>query len=58
MEDRRSCPFGNVASALRNAGGPSVTNIALSLMRNIRSHDKWELQIRGESSNLLNVLHF
>jgi hypothetical protein len=38
--------------------GPSLTNIDLSLVKNIRFLERFDLQLRAESFNLLNTPHF
>ena len=53
-----SYTYGNVARTLPDTRGPSVTNVDVSLVRNIRIHERLELQLRGESFNLLNTPHF
>jgi len=53
-----SYTYGNVSRTLPDTRGPSVTNINLSLVRNIRLHERVALQIRAESFNLLNTPHF
>lgn len=53
-----SYTYGNVARTLPDTRGPSTTNIDLSLVRNFRLRERFDLQVRGESFNLLNTPHF
>jgi hypothetical protein len=53
-----SYTYGNVSRTLPDTRGPSVTNINLSLVRNIRVHEHTDLQVRAEAFNLTNTPHF
>jgi hypothetical protein len=50
--------FGNVARTLGSLRGPGVSNIDLSLFRNIALHEGVKLQFRAEAFNLLNRVEF
>src|SRR5581483_2294532 len=53
-----SYTYGNVSRTLPDTRGPSVTNINLSLVRNIRVRERADLQVRAEAFNLTNTPHF
>jgi hypothetical protein len=53
-----SYTYGNVSRTLPDVRGPSLTNIDLSLVKSIHFLERYELQVRAESFNLLNTPHF
>jgi hypothetical protein len=53
-----SFTYGNVSRTLPDTRGPSVTNVNLSLVKNMRLREHTDLQFRGEAFNLLNTPHF
>ena len=53
-----SYSYGNVSRTLPDTRGPSITNLNVSLVRNIRVYEHVDLQVRGEAFNLTNTPHF
>jgi hypothetical protein len=53
-----SYTYGNVSRTLPDVRGPSLTNIDLSLVKNIKFLERFDLQLRAESFNLFNTPHF
>jgi outer membrane receptor protein involved in Fe transport len=49
-------PFtiGNVARTLPDVRGPGIANIDLSVLKNTRVHERWNVQFRAESFNFAN----
>jgi hypothetical protein len=53
-----SYSYGNVSRTLPDTRGPSATNVNLSLVRNLRVHERAHLEFRAEAFNLMNTPHF
>ena len=58
VEHLRRVPLRKPLRLAPDTRGPSLTNIDVSLVRNLVIHNRLTMQIRGEAFNLFNVPHF
>ena len=49
--------IGNVPRTLPNTRGPGFKDVALSVFRNVKLTEKWNLEIRGEAFNAFNFVN-